>query len=182
MRMQQPPVFALALLPLLLPRIADAAQDFPKMHAGLWKTTTVTQSADPANPSTPHVSSICLDASVQQLMVQFSQGLISGICSKHDLRVSGSTVESDSVCDLMGSRTTTHSTMKFSGDTRYHADAHTTYEPAAHGRTQSDTAIDGKYVGPCPAGMSPGDLTLPNGKMINVKSFAETMKTLSGGK
>ncbi len=182
MRMQRTLAGVLALLPLLLPRVADAADAFPKMHAGLWQTTTVTQNADPANPPTPRVSTICLDASVQQMMLQFSQGLISGICSKHDMRVSGSTVESDSVCDLMGSRTTTHSTMKFSGDTRYHADAHTTYEPAAHGRAQSDTAIDGKYVGPCPPGMSPGDLTLPNGKMVNIKSFAETMKSLGAAK
>lgn len=159
------------LLLLLAISAGASAQQFPKMHAGLWQTTTMTRGGDGASASAPRVSTICLDDSVQKLMVQFAQGIASGLCSKHDLHINGSSVDSDAVCELMGSRTTTHSTMKFTGDTSYHGGAHTTYDPPFNGRKEADTVIDGRYMGPCPAGMVPGDLSLPGGKTINLRMF-----------
>ena len=61
--------------------------------------------------------------------------------------------------------------MKFSGDARYHTDAHMTYDPPLNGRTEADTVVDGKYTGPYPAGMSPGDIRQKDGKTINLKAL-----------
>jgi hypothetical protein len=162
--------FAAFALLLALP-LSVAAQEFPKMRAGLWQTTTMTRAARTADKPAPHVTTICIDDSVQKLMMQMAQGMMRGMCSKHELRVSGATVTGDAVCEMMGSRISTRSVMKFSGDTSYHTDAHMIYDPPLNGRKEADTVVDGKYTGACPAGMSPGDLRLPGGKTINLKAL-----------
>jgi uncharacterized protein DUF3617 len=149
-----------------------AADDFPKMRAGLWQTSTMTRDAGSTQAFAPHTSTICIDPSVQSLMVQMAQGMMANMCSKHDLRISGRTVTGDAVCEMMGSRITTKSTMKFSSDTSYHTEAHMAYDPPLSGRKNADSVIDGKYLGPCPAGMAPGDIRLQDGKTINLKAFA----------
>ena len=167
------PVKALAAIAALAVMSGAAcAQDFPKMRAGMWQTSTTTRDAGAPQPASPHTSTICIDATVQSLMVQMAQGMMRGMCSKHDLRVSGRTVTGDAVCEMMGSRITTKSTMKFTGDTSYHTEAHMAYDPPLAGKKSADSVIDGKYVGPCPAGMAPGDIRLPGGKTINLKAFA----------
>ncbi len=163
------PVFAL----LLGVSVAAAAQDFPKMRAGLWQTTTMTRDANPANgAAASHVSTICLDDGVQKLMMQMSQGMMRGMCSKHDLRITGNTVVGDAVCEMMGSQISTRSVMKFSGDLSYHTEAHMAYDPPLAGKKDADSIVDGKYMGPCPAGMTPGDMRLPGGQTINIRAIA----------
>jgi hypothetical protein len=158
------------LLLLALPALATA-QTFPKMKEGLWSTSTLS-AEHKAKGEPARVATICLDNATQQLMIQFSQGMIKGMCSKNDMKVSGSTITADSVCDVMGSKIASKSTMKFAGDTAYHTESHSTYDPPLMGMKSGDTVIDGKYQGPCPAGMNPGDMKLPTGNTINLKSIA----------
>jgi len=35
--------------------------------------------------------------------------------------------------------------------------------------------IDGRHVGPCPAGMKPGDLILPNGLTLNLVQLSAVL-------
>ena len=82
-----PRLLALAL-PLLLSATA-AAQDFPKLKAGLWTSTTTTQGREKGDP---RPSTVCLDDSVQQEMYRMSVGMMAGLCSKHDLKITGNKV------------------------------------------------------------------------------------------
>ena len=143
------------------------------MRAGLWQLTTSTSKpgAQAAAQAPAHVTTLCIDESLQKQMVQFSQGMMRGMCSKHDMRVSGDTVSTDSVCGLMGSNIATKAVMKFAGGTSYRTTAHSTYDPPLQGMKESDTTVEGKYTGACPAGMAPGDMQLPGGKTINLKSI-----------
>ena len=43
------------------------------------------------------------------------------------------------------------------------------------------TDIDGKWLGPCPAGMKAGDIELANGMTINSSKFAGAAKAMGGG-
>jgi hypothetical protein len=43
------------------------------------------------------------------------------------------------------------------------------------------TDIDGKWLGPCPAGMAPGDVQLANGMTVNAGKFAGAAKAMGGG-
>lgn len=159
-----------ALLLIALPT-GVLAQAYPRMKAGLWTTSTLSEEhrakGDPAR-----VASICMDDATQKLMIQFSQGMIKGMCSKNDMKVNGDTITADSVCDVMGSKIASRSTMKFNGDIAYHTVSHSTYEPPLMGMKGGDTVIDGKYTGPCPAGMTPGDMKLPTGNTVNLKAIA----------
>ncbi|MFI4901998.1 MAG: DUF3617 domain-containing protein [Burkholderiales bacterium] len=150
-----------------------AAAQFPPMRAGLWQVTTQTKPADGA-PQPPRTTTICLDASVQQQMMQFSQGVMRGLCSRNDVRVEGSIVTADAECQIGGSRAVTHSVMKFSGDTGYHTEAHAAYDPPLLGHASADSIIDGRLTGPCPAGVAPGDMQLPDGKTINLRTITNT--------
>jgi hypothetical protein len=150
-----------------------AAPQLPPMRAGLWQVTTTSKPADGAPPP-PRTTTICLDASVQQQMMQFSQGVMRGLCSRNDIRVEGNTVTGDAECRIGGSRAVTHSVMKFSGDTSYHTEAHAVYDPPLLGHASADSIIDGRLTGPCPAGVAPGDMQLPDGKTINLRTITNT--------
>jgi hypothetical protein len=166
------------LLPLLLLLLAAAtasAQDLssiPKLKPGLWEMTTASDRAATKDRA-PQASSLCLDESVQKQMLEFSQGMMKGMCSKHELKVNGSTITGESVCQFGGSTMKSSSVMKFTGNTAYRTEANSTYEPPLMGMSQSRTVIEAKHVGGCPAGMQPGDLRMSNGQTVNLKQLSE---------
>jgi hypothetical protein len=53
-----------------------------------------------------------------------------------------------------------------SGDNGTHSESTTTYNPAFGGISSTTMIMDQNYVGPCPAGMEPGDMMDANGKII----------------
>jgi hypothetical protein len=145
------------------------AQDFPKLKAGLWSVAVSAASASPQ--SAPRVSTMCLDDSVQQEMYKMSTGMMSGMCSKHDIKVAGSKVTTIADCNLGVTSMKSQSTMTLTGDTSYHTEAHATFDPPMNGMKESSTVIDGKFVGACKPGQQPGDMTLPNGQTVNVRQL-----------
>jgi Protein of unknown function (DUF3617) len=166
--------FAVPLAAALIACAGNAAADeFPKMRAGLWEIlTTVTPGSGAPNP--PFLTTMCLDDSVQKDMMRASQGVLKGLCTRDDVHIAGNTVTVDTVCNIGGSRVTSHSVMRFTGDTHYHTEAHATYEPALSGQTSASTLADGRYARACPAGMKPGDMRLPDGRIVNFHSLNTT--------
>ena len=51
--------------------------------------------------------------------------------------------------------------MTLTGDTGYHTEINATYDPPFMGMKESQTMLDGKYVGPCRDGLVPGDFITP---------------------
>jgi hypothetical protein len=147
---------------------AASAQDFPKLKSGLWEVTSTAKRSD--SPP-PRVASMCLDDSVQQDMYRMSSGMMAGMCSKHDVDISGATVTTSATCDLGGTRMQSQSVMTLTGNTAYRTEAHATFDPPMAGTKESTTVIEGKYVGPCKAGQQPGDMTLPGGQTINIRQM-----------
>ena len=142
------------------------AQDFPKLKAGLWETTTTSLGREKQEP---RVSTLCLDDSVQQEMYKMSTGTMAGMCSKHDLKVTGNRVTTDAICDFGGTKMQSQAVMTLSGNTAYHTEAHATFDPPMNGMKDSTTVIEGKHVGACKPGQQPGDMTLPNGQTMNIR-------------
>lgn len=170
------PVLSYALPFALLAAAACAqAQDmdkFPKLKPGLWEMSNTSDRAT-AKDKGAQVSTLCLDDSVQKQMMEFSQGMMRGMCSKHELKWSGNTVTGDSVCQFGGSTMTSKSLMKFTGNTAYRTEAKSTYDPPMMGMATSNTVIEAKHVGACPPGMQPGDLRTPTGQTVNLKQLSE---------
>jgi hypothetical protein len=145
-----------------------SAQDFPKLKPGLWEMTTASARSD---GQAPRVTTLCLDDSVQQDMYRMSAGVMTGMCARHDLKVSGSKVTASAVCDLGGTKMESQSVMTLTGDTAYRTEARATFDPPMMGATETSTVIEGRHVGACKPGQQPGDMTLPGGKVINLRQM-----------
>ncbi|HKW81009.1 MAG TPA: DUF3617 family protein [Casimicrobiaceae bacterium] len=145
---------------------ATLAAEPPIVRSGLWEISRSGQQS-----GTRHVTTMCLDQSVQAEMREYGMGMAREMCSKSDRRVEGNRVVIDAVCNLGTSTMTTHSVMTYAGDTAFHTDGTVKYDPPFMNMTEGRTAIDGKWVGACKPGQKPGDITLESGQTINMKSM-----------
>ncbi|MFZ1960536.1 MAG: DUF3617 family protein [Methylovirgula sp.] len=144
---------------------AALADDYPSRKPGLWEVT-ITAEGTPA-----HAMQMCIDAATDQIFHNVGTDLRSKHCTQNDVKVNGSVVTSDSVCKVHGTTVTTSATTNFNGDSAYHTDVKSHFDPALLGKTDEALTQDGKWTGPCPANMKPGDLVLTNGIKINVKTL-----------
>lgn len=141
------------------------ADQMPKRKAGLWEMTkTVTGVAVPPVKT-------CVDAATDAAMYSLGLDQIKKNCSKRDIKSDGTTVTTDAVCTSGTTQVTTHSTTTFTGDTAYHTEADTHFDPPFMGQTAASMKEDGKWVGPCPSDMQPGDMVGPGGQKVNMRTL-----------
>jgi hypothetical protein len=134
---------------------ADIAANFPARKPGQWQ---LTQNFGQRNLP-PQVQRICLDAATDALLYKYGAGAAHQICSKLDVRRVADTVEVDSVCRFGDSQLTSHSVYTYSGNTGYHEVVNVHYDPPLRSKTSdSQTLVDAKWLGACPADMKPGDM------------------------
>jgi hypothetical protein len=60
------------------------------------------------------------------------------------------------------------SVVTFEGESVAHSESHATYTPALTGFTEMTMSQDQKYLGSCPAGAQPGDLTQADGTVVHL--------------
>ena len=108
-------------------------------------------------------------------MMQMGQGMQKSMCSKTESRFSGNKHFNDSVCNFGGSTMKASSVTTFTSDSSYRSEVHATYDPPFMGKSTSNTVVEAKWTGPCPADMQPGDMTGPGGMKMNIRQ-------LQGGK
>ena len=136
---------------------AGASTTLPPRKAGLWQTTmTMTMMMNgETRGGRPAVSVLCTDPQVEAIEQRQMTGNDCGSFSR-----SGDTYTLQGSCAAPnGAGTlTTHGTLTMNGDTAAHMDAETS-GPQFSGHIVADS----KWIGPCPAGMNPGD----RGQMVN---------------
>lgn len=159
------PVLATSLLPLALAALAD---QMPKRKPGLWQMTVTGMPNMP-----PATSKMCIDAATDAALLDFGAGASKQACSKSEIKSDGKTVTSDAVCNFGQSQMTSHSLTKFTGTTAYHTDIKVHYDPPMMGQSEMAMAQDGKWTGPCPANMQPGDMVGPDGRKMNIKQMMQ---------
>lgn len=154
---------------------AAAADDYPPRKPGLWEVSV-------HNPAIPDVTTkMCIDAATDQLFHQFSNNVRSKHCSKNDIKVTGSTVTADSDCTMGGTKVTTTATTTYTGDSAYHVDIKSHFDPPKLGQSDVTITQDAKWTGDCPADMKPGDFDMGHGIRINVKTITYLKSLLPGG-
>ena len=99
-------------------------------------------------------------------------GTMKELCSKNDIRREGNKVIGNAECKFGDSTMKSTSVTTFTGETAYHTEVKSTYDPPMQGKGSNSTVIDAKWTGPCPAGMQPGDVILPDGRKINMRTMA----------
>jgi hypothetical protein len=142
------------------------AQEFPKLKAGLWEVNMTSGKRDQ-----PRLTTMCLDDSVQREMYTVSTGMMSGMCSKHEIKIAGNKVTTLANCDLGITKMQSQAVMTLNGNTSYHTEARASFDPPLNGAKDSTTIIDGKHVGACKPDQKPGDMTLPGGQTVNVRQL-----------
>jgi Protein of unknown function (DUF3617) len=145
---------------------AASAQNFPKMKSGMWESVTKTDQAG-GRPIPP--SLMCIDESVVEQMMKLGQGMAQGMCSKAESSISGNKLTGNVECKIANSTIRSTSVTTFNGDTSYRTETKSTYDPPLFGSKEASTVVEAKYVGPCKAGMKPGDISA-NGVTMNVLS------------
>ena len=143
------------------------AADLPVLKWGLWEVSRVsTQQGDHK-----HLTTMCLDDSVQAEMREFSMGVAKEMCTQNDRRVEGNRMTVKATCKLGPTTMKTESVMVFSGNSAYHTDATASYDPPFMNMSESKSTIDGKWSGPCKPGQQPGDIVTETGQTINMKAM-----------
>jgi len=146
---------------VLLP-LAAVAADMPQRKSGLWEVKTSIASM----PAQAMQMQQCIDQGTDDAMRAMAGNLGQQSCSKLDVRRDGARFVSDSVCKFRNSTITSRGV--FSGDfsSGYKAEINTSYDPPMMGRKNDTTLIEARWVGPCKAGMKPGDMVMPGGKVL----------------
>lgn len=139
------------------------SDEMPHRKAGLWELTT-------QPPGMPHAiqSKLCLDASTDVALQDYGPGGGKADCSKRDVKREGNQTIIDSQCLANGSTVTTHTVLTWTGDTAYHMENQSHWDPPFMGKADHGTTQDAKWLGECPEGMAPGDMTMANGMTINI--------------
>ena len=151
---------------LLLPIAMAKAADLPEQKEGLWSSHM--QSTDnPGNKTSEQTSTICRNHAYDQ----YAQSLTKNMKGCTTVRESfqGGKYSLEMHCVIGSTVIDSKGTTTFQGDTAAHAESHATYTPAMGGVSETSMIMDQKYVGSCPAGAQPGDITYANGRVTHWK-------------
>jgi hypothetical protein len=156
-------------LPLLIggPYGVVRAQDFPTRKAGLWEIAMTMSGGQ----MPPQQTKMCIDAATDAELFKLGMNASQGMCQRHDMKRDGGTVTVDAECKMGDTTASTHAVTTFTGDTAYHTDINTKFDPPMAGHAASVMVQDAKWTGPCPADMQPGDIEMANGIKMNVKQM-----------
>lgn len=135
---------------------AAHAGDYPNIKEGLWSTTTLMSGAKrPAQ-----MANMCNNTAVMQSVID-AHKKSDQPCKITSLTHSGSVYTEQTECTIAGVVRKSTSVTTFTGDTAVHTEIR-----------QADGSVtvtsDSKYVGPCPAGMVPGDFVGADGLKFNI--------------
>ncbi|MGH6818672.1 MAG: DUF3617 domain-containing protein [Methylovirgula sp.] len=125
---------------------AALADDYPSRKPGLWEVTIA------AEGTPAHKMQMCIDAATDQLFHTVGTDLRAKHCAQNNVKVNGTIVTSDSVCKVHGRTVTTTATTNFTGDSAYHSDIKTHFDPALFGKTDRDIVLHRPKVLPWPSG------------------------------
>jgi hypothetical protein len=157
-------------LPLLLSACSSDGE-IPPRREGLWdlsETTTIGRDV-----SRPVVAQHCIDAATDKAMRAFEAGLTRGKCSRH-LRRRGDTLVIDAECTSVNLAFTAHGVSTGNLETNYTTKLTVKRKgsPAwpliPPEMTVTTTA---RWIGACKIGQTPGDMLMPDGKTINIRSI-----------
>lgn len=137
------------------------AADLPKRKPGFWEIT----SAMPGMPGGAQSMRQCIDAKTDDLAAKPSAD-DDMRCEAPQTEISGNRVKSKTVCKGEGLSITSQA--EFTGDfsSNYQGSVVTHFDPPMMGMKEMTSQIKARWLGPCPAGIAPGDMVMPNGMKI----------------
>jgi Protein of unknown function (DUF3617) len=140
------------------------AVDAPEVKEGLWSIQRHTID-NPGNKKTDSTSTICRSHAYDQYTQSLAKNL-KGCTLNQSFQ--GGKYSSKGHCAIGGTVVESEGTVTYHGDTSAHSETHATYTPAMGGISETTMIVDQKYVGNCPAGAQPGDMTTADGRVTHL--------------
>jgi len=142
-----------------------AAETLPTRKAGLWESKTVSAEGNTTVRQ-------CIDNKTDQL----AQGALGAgqNCSKRTFVKTSTGFKGETECKIGPISATGSSVITGDFGSKIHMDVETTLTgiPNTKDPVRRQMAIDATYLGPCEAGQSPGDIILPDGKIVKTPQLA----------
>jgi hypothetical protein len=169
------PLWLASCVLALLPALDAYADEMPVRKAGLWEMKMIR----PGSPIPVMTLQHCTDEATDKAMSTVFAPMSKEICSRHDLQKTATGYASDSVCDIGGAVTTSHSDIAgdFNSAFTVKSTSHREGGPSILPR-DATTTIEAKWLGVCKSDQKPGDIVMPGGFKLNIKD-AEKLKGLS---
>jgi hypothetical protein len=147
---------------------AVEAQDKFQRKSGLWEVKrTSTRTSEQTR-----VYQMCIDQASDNALRQLAEGMRNERCEPSKVTRDGDKIVVDAVCSLgrTGTKATTHAVVTGKFDTAYKIESKSTFDPPIRGKAEGTALLEAKWTGACKSDQKPGDVILPNGVKINVKS------------
>ncbi len=141
-----------------------------KRKSGLWEV-----SADSDGHAMPMKMKQCADESTDAQMMQLSE-MHSESCKMSSFTKIATGYEFASECQVGGSKVTSKGVFTGDFDSEYTGEISTKIDPPIFGKSESKSTISAKWIGPCPDGMSPGDMQVGDGFKINLEQAKQGAK------
>ena len=134
---------------------AGTTADIPLLKEGLWSAHVVT-TGNPGREVKQQTFSICRSHDSDRAEEIAGTTSLPVGCTKSPDVIQGNARSFSISCKNGDKSSITKSVVTYSGDIAFHVEAHTVFTPAVRGHITVDGITDEKYVGPCPAGLKPG--------------------------
>jgi hypothetical protein len=157
-------VSAMAATALLQASAATHGAEPPLMKEGLWSIHSQSVT-NPGSKAAENTATICRSHAFDQKVRQAQKNMPG--CKTVSEELQGNEYSIHTQCTVRGSDIDSLSTVTFKGDSAAHSENHATYKPALDGVEEMTLTQDQKYLGNCPAGAQPGDITRPDGTVIH---------------
>jgi len=139
----------------------------PKRKPGLWSQTMVTGGVT-------QTVKICLDEATEARMTIWGQQVNQEMCARNSFARMPGGWTFDSECDMGGmGKVTSKGTVTGDFNSRYviKATSTTTGSSMPEANRTDTMEMTGVWEGACPAGMPPGEMTLPGGMTMNLNNL-----------
>lgn len=154
----------------------------PTRRFGLWEQTMRRDGAPPAMVGEMRV---CIDAASESGLSVFGAKLGRGLCRQRSVtRSADGAYAFTSTCDMGEAGVTTSAGTvvgNLSSHYRVHDESETTGAAVAAMNGRHVTEIDATWLGPCPVGMTGGDVMLANGMKVNLNKLGAAAEAMQGG-
>jgi Protein of unknown function (DUF3617) len=143
----------------LIFHVAAQAAELPSRKPGLWEIKTSIEGSSRA-----FTVKQCIDAATDQLLQSSAGPFSASLCEAREAKKTESGMTIDSRCSVGGKAGRAHAAIAGSFE-----DAYTMTVTSEGGDLPpSKMTIEGKWLGACTAGLSPGDVIMGNGVQVNI--------------
>ena len=157
-----------------------AAAAVPTRRAGLWEQVLTRD----GKPGRLGVLDICLDAAADQKLSAFGRHFGEGKCERTVTRDAAGVYHFASSCNLENgavAKTMGTATGDFGAGYSVHSEVNVSGAPFGPMNGMHVVDISGRYKGPCPSGMRPGDVSLGSGLKVNMDRLPKIAEAMGGG-